>query len=363
MEALIIEYAKRYGMQKAIEYFGLDKQTQNPKYAISLGGMSFDPVNAAKRAVLNTGLKSAFSGNLSGIMGPAALMGGALLLGRAFDPMRPGSKNYSPNLRGQVDFLSRQDGMLSTNPGTGGLVYGPNSVLAGQNVSSMFGTNNYQKQLDKKIGYFEKRIAQGKKINEEKYEEAKKEKKEYFDHRADVRDAAKTKHGGGYKGPTGKDIHGGNNGSSSSSSTGGGYTGGGFCFDPNTLVQMADGTEKKIKNIQLGDQTKGGEVTGVFQFKAADEIHDYKGVTVAGSHYVKEDGKFIMVQDSPISVKIDKIPVVYSLDTTDRRIFINDIEFADYNGDGVAKGFLANAGINVPEFNKEVLRQVAERLI
>ena len=41
----------------------------------------------------------------------------------------------------------------------------------------------------------------------------------------------------------------------------------------------------------------------------------------------------------------------------------NDIEFADYNGDGVAKGFLANAGINVPEFNKEVLRQVEQRLI
>ena len=138
---------------------------------------------------------------------------------------------------------------------------------------------------------------------------------------------------------------------------------GGFCFDPNTLVQMANGSEKKIKDIQLGDQTKGGEVTGVFQFKASDEIHDYKGVTVAGSHYVKEDGKFIMVQDSPISVKINKIPVVYSLDTTDRRIFINDIEFADYNGDGVAKGFLANAGINVPEFNKEVLRQVEQRLI
>ena len=196
MEAAIIEFAKRYGMAKAMEYFGLDKQTQNPKYAISLGGMSFDPINAIQRSALSRGINTAFSGNLSGIMGPAAIMGGALMLGRAFDPMRQGSLNYSPNLRGQVDFLSRQDGMLSTNPGTGGLVYGPNSVLAGQNVSSMFGTNNYQQQLDKKIGYFEKRIAQGKKINEEKYEEAKKEKKEYFDHRADVRDTAKTKHGG-----------------------------------------------------------------------------------------------------------------------------------------------------------------------
>jgi hypothetical protein len=126
---------------------------------------------------------------------------------------------------------------------------------------------------------------------------------------------------------------------------------------------MIDGSKKEIKNIQLGDDTKGGEVTGIFQFKPTDEIHDYKGVKVAGSHYVKEDGKFIMVQDSPLSVKIDKIPVVYSLDTTGRRIFINDIEFADYNGDGIAKGFLHNAGLNINGFNKEVLRQVEQRLI
>ena len=138
---------------------------------------------------------------------------------------------------------------------------------------------------------------------------------------------------------------------------------GSFCFDPSTLIQMADGSTKQIKNIQLGDDTKGGEVTGVFQFKASDEIHNYKGVTVAGSHFVKEDGKFIMVKDSPLSVKIDKIPVVYSLDTTGRRIFINDIEFADYNGDGVAKNFLNNAGVDLTGFDKEVLRQVEHRLI
>ena len=126
---------------------------------------------------------------------------------------------------------------------------------------------------------------------------------------------------------------------------------------------MSDGSTKEIKNIQLGDATKGGEVTGVFQFKASDEIHDYKGVTVAGSHYVKEDGRFIMVKDSPLSVKVDKIPVVYSLDTSGRRIFIKDIEFADYNGDGVAKNFLTNAGVNLSGFDKEVLRQVENRLI
>jgi len=151
----------------------------------------------------------------------------------------------------------------------------------------------------------------------------------------------------------------GNPGGSSGSDTGAP----GYCFDPSTLIQMADGSEKKIKDIQLGDDTKGGEVTGVFQFKASDEIHDYKGVTVAGSHYVKEDGKFIMVKDSPIAIKVDKIPVVYSLDTSGRRIFINDIEFADYNGDGIAKNFLNNAGVDLSGFDKEVLRQVENRIL
>ena len=152
-------------------------------------------------------------------------------------------------------------------------------------------------------------------------------------------------------------------GNSGAASMGSGYNEGNFCFDPSTPIQMANGSEKKIKDIQLGDDTKGGEVTGVFQFKATDEIHDYKGVTVAGSHFVKEDGKFIMVKDSPLAIKIDKIPVVYSLDTTGRRIFIKDIEFADYNGDGVAKSFLSNAGVDLSGFDKEVLRQVEHRLI
>jgi len=180
-----------------------------------------------------------------------------------------------------------------------------------------------------------------------------------------IEDAAKAKRdiqqytsgGGGGGGGGGGESSGGSKGSGGESKYGG------FCFDPNTPIQMADGSEKKIKDIQLGDDTKGGEVTGVFQFKASDEIHDYKGVTVAGSHYVKEDGKFIMVKDSPLSVKIDKIPVVYSLDTTGRRIFINNIEFADYNGDGIAKGFLENAGVDLAGFDKEVLRQVEHRLI
>jgi hypothetical protein len=191
------------------------------------------------------------------------------------------------------------------------------------------------------------------KANRDAVREAAKQeaaRKSAIDQEKANRDAARRGGGGGNGG----------GGSGDKNSPGGG---GSYCFDPSTPIQMADGSTKQIKNIQLGDDTKGGEVTGVFQFKASDEIHDYKGVTVAGSHFVKEDGRFIMVKDSPLSVKIDKIPVVYSLDTSDRRIFINDIEFADYNGDGVAKNFLTNAGVDLTGFDTEVLRQVENRLI
>lgn len=156
---------------------------------------------------------------------------------------------------------------------------------------------------------------------------------------------------------------GGQNGGDPSANGMGGMTGGGWCFDPDTLIQMEDGSEKKIKEVQIGDKTLGGEVTGVVQFKPNDEIHNYKGVIVAGSHFVKENGKFIPVADSLDSVKINIIPVVYSLDTTDRRIWINDIEFADFNGDGIAKQFLYNAGVDLTGFDQEVLRQVEHKLM
>ena len=217
--------------------------------------------------------------------------------------------------------------------------------------------NQSQNLLNKKLSAAD--IIYNRKLEKKRLKDIPKEVQQYTQPTNTVQQAIQKDN----QGDSGGGGGGFSNVSSNTGGAGGAYNEGNYCFDPSTPIQMADGSTKEIKNIQLGDDTKGGEVTGVFQFKASDEIHDYKGVTVAGSHYVKEDGKFIMVKDSPLSVKIDKIPVVYSLDTTGRRIFINDIEFADYNGDGIAKGFLANAGVDITGFDKEVLRQVENRLI
>ena len=109
--------------------------------------------NQAKKFGINQGLKALTRG--SGIMGPGLLLGGAMMLGRAFDPTREGSRNYNPNLQGQIDFVKSLNGYYQTNSGSGLGQYGPNSVLSGQNVKSMFGTNDYGKQLQNTIDHLE----------------------------------------------------------------------------------------------------------------------------------------------------------------------------------------------------------------
>jgi len=152
MEALLQSLATKYGMDKAMQLLGLDKQQANPKYAISLGGQSINPMNMLKRAGLNQGMKGIMSGGkMSSMLGPGLLLGGALGLGYLTNPLRKGSMNYNPELQGQIDYLSGMDGMIGRNPNSGLLQYGPNSVLSGQGAVSGFGTNDYEKQLQNKI--------------------------------------------------------------------------------------------------------------------------------------------------------------------------------------------------------------------
>ena len=66
-------------------------------------------------------------------------------------PLNPASKNFNPAFEGQLNYLEGKDGFIGRDPNSGGLKYGPESVLSGQNVVSMFGTNDYEKQLDKYI--------------------------------------------------------------------------------------------------------------------------------------------------------------------------------------------------------------------
>jgi len=105
----------------------------------------------------------------------------------------------------------------------------------------------------------------------------------------------------------------------------------GSCFLAGTMVTMADGTSKAIETIQLGEQVAiGGNIFAKGEFLVND-LHDYKGIKVSGSHPVYENGKWVRVANSKHGVPINnETVVVYNFGTENRRLEIEGIIFTDY---------------------------------
>jgi len=101
------------------------------------------------------------------------------------------------------------------------------------------------------------------------------------------------------------------------------------CFVEGTMIEMADGSEKEITSINVGEKTRGGTVHAKMEFMP-QVIYNYKGVLVSGSHWVLEDNQFIAVEDSKHGIITDTIEPVYTFKTSDHRIWIKGIEFGDF---------------------------------
>jgi hypothetical protein len=159
MEALLQSLAAKYGFDVAKKLLGLDKQSQNPKFTFGMpftnNKVSINPM----KMIGNQLFKSAISGGKMSMGLP--LIAAGLGLSYMRNPLREGSMNYNPELQGQIDYLSGMDGMIGSNQNSGLLQYGPNSVLRGKNVVSMFGTNDYAKNLQNYIDKMEAKKTKG----------------------------------------------------------------------------------------------------------------------------------------------------------------------------------------------------------
>ena len=163
LESIALSYAKSKGLsyitdearKYAAKKLGVD--TKNPKYAISIGNMNIDPM----KIITNQAIKNAIGGGKISMGGGIPLIAGGLALAYARNPLREGSMNYNPALQGQIDYLSGMDGMIGKNQSSGLLQYGPDSVLRGKNVVSMFGNNDYGKNLQKYIDKMEAKKTKG----------------------------------------------------------------------------------------------------------------------------------------------------------------------------------------------------------
>lgn len=102
-----------------------------------------------------------------------------------------------------------------------------------------------------------------------------------------------------------------------------------FCFHPDTLVEMADGSLKRICRVDIGDNTRGGKVLAITRGVGHD-FYWYEGVIVTAKHAVKEDGLWIRVEQSRKAYPFKYLTeVVCNLVTDRHRIWANGIEFAD----------------------------------
>ena len=141
MEALVIALAKKYGMEKAMEILSLNQQSQNPKYAINLGGKSINPMNMLKRAGLNQIFSQGLTKGALPFLGIGALAYG---MNKAF-PMSRQDKLYSSfSVNKMGDPYGYANQMISGS--------GENKDPFGINTVSAFGDyGKYQQNLYNKL--------------------------------------------------------------------------------------------------------------------------------------------------------------------------------------------------------------------
>lgn len=108
------------------------------------------------------------------------------------------------------------------------------------------------------------------------------------------------------------------------------------CFDENNLIQLYDGTFKKISNIEIGERLYNGSiVTNFMECSTTDhDFYNINGVIVTGSHLVFDSEKgWIYVKEHPKSILIHNYDkkLMYCISTDDKIIEINDLIFTDWD--------------------------------
>jgi hypothetical protein len=109
------------------------------------------------------------------------------------------------------------------------------------------------------------------------------------------------------------------------------------CFDKNTLLEMNNGTYKKIIEIKAGDLLANNiMVTAKFKVDASDlRMFLLNNIIISESHIVKYQDQWIAVRDHPLAKELPKHiysePFLYCLNTSSKEIVINNMIFTDWD--------------------------------
>lgn len=107
------------------------------------------------------------------------------------------------------------------------------------------------------------------------------------------------------------------------------------CFDKDTLIQMSNGTIKKIIDIDVGDKLLNNNIVTA-KIKVATEgsqIYLLNNVFVSDSHIVFYKGHWIPVSKHPMAIKhkLYDEEFLYCLNTTNKIINVNGMTFTDWD--------------------------------
>lgn len=109
------------------------------------------------------------------------------------------------------------------------------------------------------------------------------------------------------------------------------------CFDPNTLLEMNDGTYKKIINMKAGDILANNViVTAKIKVDAADlRMYLLNNIIISESHIVNYQDQWIAIRDHPLAKELPKNmytePYLYCLNTSSKEIIIDNMKFTDWD--------------------------------
>jgi hypothetical protein len=107
------------------------------------------------------------------------------------------------------------------------------------------------------------------------------------------------------------------------------------CFDADTSIMLRDGSIKKISEIIIGDTLiDGGVVTAKIKLNYKQhKMYNIDNTIVSGTHSVMYKNDWIPVENHPNKKPIKNYhkPYLYCLNTSTKRIIINNTIFSDWD--------------------------------
>lgn len=128
-----------------------------------------------------------------------------------------------------------------------------------------------------------------------------------------------------------------------------------FCFCEGTMVDTVTGV-KDVKDIEVGDVLSDGSVVYSKGVALSDDIYDYNGIKVTGSHAVLHNREVWARVENTGAKKLDLEEKVYFLSNTSHKLYIEDMIFADY--DEIDDAHLYNDEQILELLNEKIRREV-----